>query len=181
MAGSNGSNGGMGGMMGNGSTSTASPSYLWFIPVVLGVVVGIAIIGVAFYFAYPELKYISGTCNPNSANPEAAMQAVNPAVQSSNSLTKNVTVTNGSNNCEVLLKTMTPEEQKVITVLLAHQGKYLQKYVVKEAGLSRLKTHRIVARFAERGIVSVKEFGNTNEILLADWVKGSEAAKTTAS
>jgi uncharacterized membrane protein len=68
---------------------------------------------------------------------------------------------------------MTPEEQKVINVLINHNGKYLQKYVTKEAGLSRLKTHRIVARFVKRGIVTVKEFGNTNEIALSDWVIGS--------
>lgn len=68
---------------------------------------------------------------------------------------------------------MTPEEQKVINVLISHHGKYLQKYVVKEAGLTRLKTHRIVARFAQRGIVSVQAFGNTNEIVLSDWVKPS--------
>jgi len=66
---------------------------------------------------------------------------------------------------------MNPDEKKVMGVLVAHQGKYLQKYVVKEAGLSRLKTHRIIARFAERGIVTVKEFGNTNEIVVSDWVK----------
>jgi uncharacterized membrane protein len=65
---------------------------------------------------------------------------------------------------------MTPEEQKVLNVLMNHKGKYLQKYISKEAELSRLKTHRIIARFTERGIVSVKEFGNTNEVLLADWV-----------
>ena len=69
---------------------------------------------------------------------------------------------------------MTPEEQKVLTVLIAHQGKYLQKYVGKEAGLSRLKTHRIVARFAERGIVTVKPLGNTNEVTISDWVTGSK-------
>ncbi len=57
-----------------------------------------------------------------------------------------------------------------MNVLVAHKGKYLQKYVVKEAGLSRLKTHRVVARFAQRGIVTIKEFGNTNEIMLSDWV-----------
>jgi hypothetical protein len=84
------------------------------------------------------------------------------------------------NNCEVLLKTMTPEEQKVLKVLINHQGKYLQKYVVKEAGISRLKTHRVVARFAQRGIVTVNEFGNTNEIMLSDWVKDPSISKTTA-
>ena len=162
---------GMGGMMGNGSTAT--PSYLWIIPVVLGSVVGVAVIGVAFYYAYPELKYIRGntTCTPIPANTGFQTQAVNPEVETSRPSTTNANDPKVANSCDVLLKTMTPEEQKVLNVLIAHKGKYLQKYVVKESGLSRLKTHRIVARFAERGIVSVKEFGNTNEIIVSDWVK----------
>ena len=168
--GSTGNNGGMDGMMGNGN-STASTSYLWLIPVLLGAVVGIAVIGVAFYYAYPELKYIRGTCNQTSPKTELGTQSVDQAVETSNSSTSNAKVQNVSKNCDVLLKTMTPEEKKVLNVLVAHQGKYLQKYVVKEAGLSRLKTHRIVARFAQRGIVTVKEFGNTNEIAVSDWVK----------
>jgi hypothetical protein len=160
------SNYGMGGMMGNGST--ASASYLWLVPVALGVAVGVAIIGVAFYYAFPEFKYIRGntTCSPVSINSGTQTQAVatiNPITISQNAKV--------AGSCEVLLKTMTPEEQKVLSVLVAHNGKYLQKYVVKESGLSRLKTHRIVARFAQRGIVTVKEFGNTNEIVVSDWVK----------
>jgi uncharacterized membrane protein len=99
----------------------------------------------------------------NSGTKTQAVATGNPAIVSSNSKV--------GGSCEVLLKTMTPEEQKVLNVLIAHNGKYLQKYVVKESGLSRLKIHRIVARFAKRGIVSVKEFGNTNEIVVSDWVK----------
>lgn len=162
---------GMGGMMGNGSTLT--PSYLWIIPVGLGAVVAVAIIGIAFYYAFPELKYIRGntTCNPNTTvSPVVATSPVNTAA-SSNVLNMNMSTSKASNNCVVLLKTLTPDEKKVVDVLVAHQGKYLQKYVVKESGLSRLKTHRIVARFAERGIVTIKEFGNTNEVVLSDWVK----------
>jgi hypothetical protein len=160
-------NGGMGGMMGDGST--ASTSYLWLIPLLLGAVVGVAVIGVAFYYAYPELKYISGNtiCNPITVNTQPKTSTVNSASET----TTNVELPNVSNNCDVILKTMTPEEKKVLNVLVAHQGKYLQKYVVKESGLSRLKTHRIVARFAQRGIVTVKEYGNTNEIIVSDWVK----------
>ena len=167
--GSTGNNGGMGGMMGNGST--ASTSYLWIIPVVLGAVVAVAVIGIAFYLAFPELKYVRGTCNPNSPKTEAETHNINQAKETNNNSTIASNVQNVSNNCDVLLKTMTQEEKKVLNVLVAHQGKYLQKYVSKEAGLSRLKTHRIVARFAQRGIVTVKEFGNTNEIVVSDWVK----------
>ncbi len=167
--GSNGNYGGMGGMMGN--TDGTTNSYLWLVPTALIVVVAVSVIGVAFYLAFPQLRYVKRTCelpNSNSVPVEHirsdAELAVNPAVE--------------PNTCGVLLKTMTPEEQKVLNVLVAHQGKYLQKYVVKEAGLSRLKTHRVVARFAQRGIVTVKESGNTNEILLSDWVKGSTIQKT---
>jgi hypothetical protein len=169
--GSTANNGGMGSMMGNGNNTTASTSYLWLIPVLLGAVVGVAVIGVAFYFAYPELKYIRGTCNPNPSKTDLGTQAVNQATETTKPSNGNINVQNASNNCDVLLKTMTPEEKKVLNVLVAHQGKYLQKYVSKEAGLSRLKTHRIVARFAQRGIVTVKEFGNTNEIVVSDWIK----------
>jgi uncharacterized membrane protein len=170
VTGSGGNFGGMGGMMGNGG-GTSSPSYLWVIPAALIVVSAAAVIGVGFYLVFPELRYIRGreSCNPPKteltiapAQSQGVAVPVSPAVS---------TVSSVSDSCEVLLKTMTPDEQKVMNVLIAHKGKYLQKYVVKEAGLSRLKTHRVVARFAERGIVAVKEFGNTNEIILSDWVK----------
>lgn len=162
--GSDGNYGGMGGMMGNvGSTS----SYLWIIPVALIGIVVVSVIGVVFYLAFPQLRYVKRTCEIPNTN-SIAMEAVNSDVGLA------VSSPVEPNTCGVVLKTMTPEEQKVLNVLVAHQGKYLQKYVSKEAGLSRLKTHRIVARFAERGIVTVTEFGNTNEITISDWVKNSK-------
>jgi hypothetical protein len=54
-------------------------------------------------------------------------------------------------------------------VLDAHGGTYLQKFITKEAGLSRLKTHRVVASLSERGIVHVEVRGNTNEVSLVKW------------
>jgi uncharacterized membrane protein len=69
------------------------------------------------------------------------------------------------------LKTLTADERKIIEVLSAHDGKYLQKYIRKEAGFSRLQTHRIVARLAERGIVALEKTGNTNTVHLAKWLK----------
>ena len=183
--GASGNYGGMGGMMGtgNGSTGTSTTSYLWIVPVLLIVASAVAVIGVVFYLVFPELRYIKrrGSCNPQ-------MPAPTPTQATGSSTTANVSpasavpsvsnVSAAHNSCEVLLKTMTPEEQKVLNVLIKHQGKYLQKYVVKEAGLSRLQTHRVVARFAQRGIVTVNEFGNTNEIVLSDWVNGSNLSKT---
>ena len=159
--------GGMGGMMeGYGATPQ---SYLWIIPVTLIAISAVAVIGVAFYYMYPELRYIRGSCNPQEAETVAnPVKNTVPATATVPPVVSNISTV--SNSCDVLLKTMTPEEQKVLNVLINHKGKYLQKYIGREVGLSRLKTHRIIARFAQRGIVTVKEFGNTNEVLLSDWV-----------
>jgi len=72
---------------------------------------------------------------------------------------------------ESVSKTLTSEERRVLDVLVSHNGKYLQKYLRAETGLSRLKTHRIVSRLAERGIVTLERSGNTNEVLLSNWLR----------
>lgn len=65
-----------------------------------------------------------------------------------------------------LTRFLLPDERKVIEILLKHDGAYLQKYISKESGFTRLKTHRIIARLAERGIVTTEKSGNTNLVKL---------------
>ena len=74
-------------------------------------------------------------------------------------------------------KTLTSEERKVFEVLVSHDGKYLQKYIRAETGLSRLKIHRIVARLAERGVVTLEKLGNTNEVHLSSWLQNSNSSE----
>ena len=76
---------------------------------------------------------------------------------------------NEKETASVVLRTLKPDERRVVGVLHAHGGTYLQKYITKEAGLSRLKTHRVVAALSERGIVRVEKKGNTNEVSIVDW------------
>ena len=92
------------------------------------------------------------------------MGAVQPQITLSQSV-----ATNG-NAYQSVAKTLTEEERQIIDVLNAHNGKYLQKYIKTETGLSRLKTHRIIARLSERGIVSLEKTGNTNQVYLANWL-----------
>ena len=75
----------------------------------------------------------------------------------------------GKEGVSVVQRTLKPEERKVVGVLDVHGGTYLQKYITKEAGLSRLKTHRVIATLSERGIVIAEKKGNTNEVSLAKW------------
>lgn len=84
---------------------------------------------------------------------------------------KNYVSRNGKDSISVILRTLKPEERSVVNVIHAHRGTYLQKFITKEAGLSRLKTHRVVASLSERGIVHVERRRNTNEVSLADWFR----------
>ena len=145
---------GMGSMMGGGmmgeSVTVQNPA-LPYLSAAFIVVVGIVIVsigGLVYFFMFPEIK----------TNDQAKR-------------TEQFSSQNSTTAYEAVVKTLTDEERKVIQVLTVHNGKYLQKYIRKEAGLSRLKTHRILARLADRGIVTLKKFGNTNEVQLTDWLK----------
>ena len=142
-----------GGMMGqNGATqaTSSSASFLWALFAAIAAISIISLIGLIYYIAYPQIKL--GIAKPTVAS--AITQSANTA-----------------SPYESIEKTLTNEERKVINVLNAHEGKYLQKYITKETGLSKLKTHRIVARLAERGIVSSEKMGNTNQVYLANWLQ----------
>ena len=151
---------GSGGMMGQNPTGTtpttqaSSSALLPYFGVLFAVLIGITVIGivgVSYYLLYPQMKF-------------GAFQ-IAPAVAASQ-LTQNSGVA-----YESVTKTLTDDERKIINVLNAHQGKYLQKYIKNETGLSRLQTHRIIARLADRGIVSLEKTGNTNQVNLANWLQ----------
>jgi uncharacterized membrane protein len=142
-----------GGMMGqNGATQATSSaaSFLWALFAAVAAITIISVIGLVYYLAYPQIKL--GIAKPTIAS------AINQSA-------------NITSPYESIEKTLTHEERKVINVLNAHEGKYLQKYITKETGLSKLKTHRVVARLAERGIVSSEKMGNTNQVYLANWLQ----------
>ena len=145
----------MGQMMGNeGSTGMAyeMPAGVWVIIVVLAALAVIGAIGVGYYITFPEIK--SGVAEP-------------PAMPTG--------LTGGHEmSWDFLMRTSKPEEKRVLEVLAAHNGSYLQKFVVKEAGLSKLKIHRIVSKLAERKVVTVERSGNTNLVSLASWVRDEE-------
>jgi uncharacterized membrane protein len=72
---------------------------------------------------------------------------------------------------ETLMKTLTGDERKVVEVLLAHGGKYSQKYIRTEAELSWLQTNRVVSRLAERGIITLEKDGGLGNVVLTNQIK----------
>jgi uncharacterized membrane protein len=151
----NGSNyGGMGSMMGQTATTptTATNSWLPYFGVTFAVLIAVTVIGIigmTYYRVYPQIR----------------MGAVTQPIVATNHI-----VATASSPYESVSKTLTDDERKIITVLTAHDGKYLQKYIKNETGLSRLQTHRIIARLADRGIVTLEKTGNTNQVYLANWL-----------
>jgi predicted transcriptional regulator len=157
MWGSTSSNNGHGGMMHTPTpTATASSSMLPYYGVLFAVIIAVTVVGVigiAYYLVYPQIRI--GTTS-------ALVQPV--------AATQTTTVNTGISAYESVSKTLTEDERKIITVLQTNNGKYLQKYIKAETGLSRLQTHRILARLADRGMVSLEKTGNTNQVVLADWL-----------
>lgn len=136
--------------MGGGMVENPNDPYLGYFGVLFTVLIAIVIISVAgliYFLLFPELKRDqtkSHTNQQESSKKPVALEAVR--------------------------KTLNTDEQKILEVLESHKGKYLQKYLGKEAGISRMKTHRILVRFAERGIVTIEKKANTNEIKLEKWL-----------
>jgi membrane protein insertase Oxa1/YidC/SpoIIIJ len=136
----------MGGMMGG----TSDP-YLGYFGVLFTILIAVVVVSVAaliYFLIFPELKIGQTKTQRNISEKKSKAQPI-----------------------ETIRKTLNSDEQKILEVLENHKGKYLQKYLGKEAGLSRLRTHRILARFTERGIVTLEKKGNTNEVKLEDWLK----------
>ncbi|MGF3521883.1 MAG: helix-turn-helix transcriptional regulator [Candidatus Bathyarchaeia archaeon] len=127
-------------------------SYFGFAFLILVGVAVVGIVGMVYFFLFPEIRP-----TPVNVPPLAGGSLQAPA--------------NVVSAYESVLKTLHPNERKVVEVLRSHGGKYLQKYIRSETGFSRLQTHRILARLAERGVVLLEKTGNTNMVLLADWLK----------
>ena len=106
-----------------------------------------SVVGVIYFLVLPEIKNYYSTSEPGRGEATA-----------------------------MVMRTLKPDERKVVGVLKVHGGTYIQKFITQEAGLSRLKTHRVVAALSERGIVRVEKRGNSNDVTLASWfLEGMES------
>ena len=79
-------------------------------------------------------------------------------------------VERGESTLDAVLRVLKGDEKKVIETLVTEGGTMLQKDIRWKTGFSRVKTHRIIYRLTERGIVSTEKHYNTNKITLADWL-----------
>jgi uncharacterized membrane protein len=131
---------GMGGMGG------PFERYFWLVLIVAPLIVAVAVLGYAMLF--PDIS---------KKKPEANSSTV-------------TTVEKEESTLNAVLQVLKDDERKVIETLVAEGGTMLQKDIRWKTGFSRVKTHRILYRLAERGIVTAEKHYNTNKITLADWL-----------
>ena len=71
---------------------------------------------------------------------------------------------------EDVMKVLREDERKVCMAILKEGGTAMQKDVKWMTGLSKVKTHRVVARLASRGVVKVSKEDRRNKLSLAPWL-----------
>lgn len=74
-------------------------------------------------------------------------------------------------NLEVAYRLMEPDETRVVKTIVEAGGSMLQKDISYKLEISRVKTHRILVKLINRGIVTAEKQYNTNNITLAGWLQ----------
>lgn len=144
------------GMM--GERSGVMEGFLW--PTVLTASISVVVVVLAYVVAFPSIKY----GNISKATDEA-----------------NIPNASGLEPLDIVMRVAKADERAVLEVLKTSGGICLQKDITYKAGLSKLKTHRIVARLAERGIIQVKKAGKTNEITVPSWLRALDSTTKSAA
>jgi uncharacterized membrane protein len=74
-------------------------------------------------------------------------------------------------NTEVLLKFLSPEERKLVNLLIENNGKIMQAELTRLPGMSKLKSHRTVQKLIDRGVIEKDRLGKTNIVKFTKEIK----------
>jgi uncharacterized membrane protein len=72
---------------------------------------------------------------------------------------------------DALIQFLGKDEKLVVQKLLENHGKVLQAEISRIEGIGKLKSHRIIQRLNDRGIIEIESFGKTNIIKLNKGLK----------
>lgn len=68
---------------------------------------------------------------------------------------------------ETLVQFLNKEEKTIVQKLLENQGKVFQSEISRIEGIGKLKSHRIMQRLSDRGVIEIEKHGKTNIIKLS--------------
>ena len=70
-------------------------------------------------------------------------------------------------NTETILRFLSREERLVVNKLVEGKGRALQSEITRIPELGKVKSHRIIGRLIERGVLEKEDFGKTNMVRLS--------------
>ncbi len=80
----------------------------------------------------------------------------------------------GDEAFELLLQVLKEDERRVLTVITESGGHATQREISRITNLSRLKTHRVVMRLKERGLVDAERHGRFSDVSLPPWLSNQK-------
>ncbi len=74
-------------------------------------------------------------------------------------------------NTDILLRFLNPDEKKLVNALIENNGKVLQAEITRLPGMSKLKSHRVIQRLIDRGVIEKETLGKTNVVRFTKEIK----------
>jgi len=78
---------------------------------------------------------------------------------------------------DILIQFLAKDEKQVVQKLLDNDGKVFQSEISRLEGVGKLRSHRVIQRLSDRGVIEVEHFGKTNIIRLSKSVKEALISK----
>ncbi len=119
----------------------------------------------------PKLSTIQPTNTLKDQVTSHAEVAVSDPAEFNNREVIDESSTEEESSIEVVLRLLETDERRVVEVLLEAGGSLLQKDISWKTGFSRVKTHRVLVRLLQRGVVTSEKYYNTNRITLSEWIQ----------
>lgn len=68
---------------------------------------------------------------------------------------------------DALLQFLNKDEKAIVQKILDNKGKIFQSEISRIEGIGKLKSHRILQRLSDRGVIEIEKHGKTNIVRLA--------------
>lgn len=72
---------------------------------------------------------------------------------------------------KTLMQFLNKEEKLVVQKILENNGKVFQSEISRIEGIGKLKSHRILQKLSDRGVIEIEKYGKTNIVKLAENIK----------
>ncbi|MBI2598486.1 MAG: hypothetical protein HYW50_04790 [Candidatus Diapherotrites archaeon] len=74
-------------------------------------------------------------------------------------------------NTEIILKFLSEDEKKLVNLLVENRGKILQSEATRLPEMNKVKSHRVVQKLLDKGVLEKEQVGKTNVLKFSKEIK----------